>query len=134
MLTRAAPPRTRAASWAGLLLSVATVVGLNQGWQAWSASRLGSEVAARAAPGDIEMLATASCVYCAQARSWFAEHKVAYAECDIERQAACAAKFSALVSPGTPMLLVRGQRQVGFNPERVAQALRAPTLTPTLSR
>ena len=112
------------ASWVGLVALVVAVGGLNQGWQWWTARRLGGEVAAHAAPGDIEMLATASCVYCAQARSWFAAHKVAYAECDLERQAACAAKFQALVSPGTPMLLVRGQRQVGFNPERVAQALR----------
>jgi arsenate reductase-like glutaredoxin family protein len=70
------------------------------------------------------MISSYTCVYCAQARAWFAEHSVPFSECSIERDTACAARFAALLSPGTPVLLVRGRPQVGFSPQRVAEALR----------
>jgi len=86
--------------------------------------RIGREVAASAKPGDILMLSSETCLYCTQARGWLNENKVTFAECFIERDAGCRAAYDALQSPGTPTLLVRGQRQVGFSPERVAQTLR----------
>jgi glutaredoxin len=86
--------------------------------------RLGREVSAAARPGDIVMLSSETCPYCKQARAWFDAHQVPFGECFIERDAACAAAYRALQSPGTPTLVVRGQRQVGFSPERVALALR----------
>jgi hypothetical protein len=49
---------------------------------------------------------------------------VAYTECSIERDAACKADFEASRSPGTPVLLVRRQVMVGFNPERLLAGLR----------
>jgi len=102
---------------------VLVVGGLSEAWRAWSAARVGSEAAALARPGDIEMIASDTCVFCAQARAWFGAHGVPYTECSIERDEACAARFRALMSPGTPVLMVRGQPQVGFSPQRVAQAL-----------
>ena len=116
-------PRLR--SGLGLLAVVLVVAGASEAWRAWSADRLGREVAALARPGDIQMIASDTCVYCAQARTWFAAHDVPFSECSLEHDEACAARFSALMSPGTPVLLVRGQRQVGFSPQRVAQALGA---------
>jgi glutaredoxin len=86
--------------------------------------RIGRELAAQAKPGDIVMLSSDTCEYCKQARAWFKQHHVAYAECSIERDPACRAVYDRLQSPGTPMLLVRGQRQVGFSAERVALAVR----------
>jgi glutaredoxin len=115
-------PRMR--SGLGLIVLVLAVGGASEAWRAWSSERVGSEVAALARPGDIEMISSDTCVYCAQARAWFAEHSVPFSECSIERDAACAARFAALLSPGTPVLLVRGQPQVGFSPQRVAEALR----------
>ena len=111
------------------LLELAAVVivagGANAAWQAWTAASAADEIVARAAPGDIEMLSSATCAYCAEARRWLTAHRVPFRECTIERDAACEARFRALLAPGTPVLLVRGQRLVGFQPQRVAEALRA---------
>jgi glutaredoxin len=107
------------------LLAVILVVGAaSEGWRAWTAGRLGAEVASLARPGDIDMISSDTCIYCARARAWFNEHGVPFTECSIERDADCAARFEALRSPGTPVLLVRGKPQVGFSPPAVADALR----------
>lgn len=102
-----------AAGWAGVQLL-----------QDWGSERIGREMAANAKAGDILMLSSVDCPYCKEARAWFKAHGVAFGECFIERDAACAAAYQALQAPGTPTLLVRGKRQVGFSAERVAQALR----------
>ena len=111
------------------LLQLAAVVlvagGANAAWQAWTATSAAGEIVARAAPGDIEMLSSASCVYCAEARRWFTAHRVPFRECIVESDAACATRFRALLAPGTPVLLVRGRHLIGFQPQRVAEALRA---------
>jgi len=105
------------------LLIAAGVAGI-QLIESFGSERIGREMAASAKPGDIVMLSSETCEYCKQARAWFKQHQVAFGECFIERDAACRAAYDALHSPGTPMLVVRGQRQVGFSAERVAQALR----------
>jgi hypothetical protein len=114
-------PRLR--SGLSLLALVVVVGGLSEAWRSYSAERVGREVAALARPGDIRMIASDTCAYCAQARAWFGGHGVPFSECSIERDEACAARFGALMAPGTPVLLVRGQAQVGFSPQRIAQAL-----------
>ena len=53
--------------------------------------------------------------------------RVPFTECLIERDSRCAAAYTALMAPGTPVLLVRGQRLVGFNAQAVAGALSSPT-------
>ena len=115
------PPKLRS-----VLVLAALVLGAfaaMQGLQAWSRARLGPQVAAAAKPGDIFMIASVSCVYCAAARAWFDANRVPFTECLIERDARCAAHYSALMAPGTPVLLVRGQRLLGFNAQAVADAL-----------
>ncbi len=115
-------PRLR--SGLSLLAVVLVVWGASEAWRAWFAGRLGRDVAALAQPGDIQMISSDTCVFCAQARTWFNANEVPFTECSIERDEACAARFRVLLSPGTPVLLVRGQAQVGFSPQRVVQALK----------
>ena len=107
-----------------IALVVAAAAGM-QGLQAWTRARLGPQVGALAKPGDIQMIASTTCVYCAQARAWFDANRVPFAECLIERDARCAETYAALMSPGTPVLVVRGQRLVGFSAQAVADALGA---------
>ncbi len=107
----------------GLVLLVLAVTAASQWWHGRYEQRLGARLATLAAPGDIRMLSSDTCVYCSVARRWFSEHRVAFSECSIERDAVCAADYQARLAPGTPLLLVRGQTQVGFNPERVLAAL-----------
>ena len=115
-------------------LLVVTALVLGVGWatqalQGWSSAQLGQSVAATARPGDIRMLSSETCEYCMRARAWFGRHRVPFSECTIERDAACAAEFSATLAPGTPVLLVRGAKLVGFDPRAVAEAL-APRRPP----
>ena len=120
---RLAPPHRR------ILVLVLIVLGVATGMQVlnrWTTTRLGPQVAALAKPGDILMIASVTCVYCAAARAWFKANHVPFSECEIERDAQCAAAYNALMAPGTPVLVVRGQRLLGFNAQAVADALRAP--------
>ena len=110
--------------WA-LIAMVLVAVGAMQAFGAWSKARLGAVVAAQAKPGDIQMIASVTCVYCADARAWFNANKVPFSECEIERDARCAAAYTALMAPGTPVLVVRGKRLVGFSAQAVADALEA---------
>ena len=111
----------------GVLVALVVVIG---GANQWLAQRhddaLGSRLQRVARPGDIEMVSSESCPYCARARRWLDARRVVYAECFIERDAACAERYRALAMPGTPVLLVRGQAQLGFDPERVLRALSPP--------
>jgi glutaredoxin len=108
----------------GLALVLAVLWGGSALWKSWQSDSLGSEVAQLAQAGDIRMISSETCVYCEKARAWFTAHRVPFAECFVERDTACADAYRALQAPGTPLLLVRGQRQLGFSPQRIAQALR----------
>jgi len=108
-----------------LIVIVLCAAGAMQALGGWSKARLGAVVAAEAKPGDIQMIASVTCLYCAQAREWFNANKVPFSECEIERDARCAAAYNALMAPGTPVLVVRGKRLVGFSAQTVADALQA---------
>jgi glutaredoxin len=110
----------------GLAALVLLFAFATQGVGAWSRWRLGEQAAAHARPGDIQMLASVGCVYCAQARAWFERHRIPFSECLIESEPACAQAYAALMSPGTPTLMVRGRRLVGFDAQAVADALAPP--------
>ncbi|MED5618861.1 glutaredoxin family protein [Ideonella sp. BN130291] len=114
------------ASPRSLLGLVVLVLGISAGVQWWHGAqdaRLGAAIAERAAPGDIRMIASDTCTYCAHARAWMGQYRVRFSECSIERDPACAAAFRDSQAPGTPVVVVRGQRQVGFDPRRVLAAL-----------
>ncbi len=83
-------------------------------------------MAALAGPTDIQMLSSDRCALCVAAQGWLTAQGVRHTVCSIEREAACQQRFAASGSPGTPVLLVRGQVQVGFSPQRVLQRLQQP--------
>jgi glutaredoxin len=107
----------------GLVVLVLAVSAASQWWAGRHERHLGEQVALLAQPGDIRMLASETCSICMAARSWFTMHKVPFSECTIERDAACRADFEASGSPGTPVLVVRGRRLVGFSPDRLHETL-----------
>jgi glutaredoxin len=107
----------------GLVLLVAAVSVVTQWWAGHSQARQGEKMSALAKPGDIQMLSSTTCGFCTVARQWLQQHEVAFSECFIEKDAACAARFEAVRAPGTPMVLVRGQVQTGFDAQRVLDAL-----------
>ena len=117
------PLRPRLRSMLALPALVLGTAAATQGLAWWQRERLGAQVGAAARPGDIRMIASVNCVYCAQARAWFTANRAPFTECLIERDAQCAWTYNALMAPGTPVLLVRGKRLVGFNAQAVADAL-----------
>lgn len=76
-----------------------------------------------ARPGDIRMISSLTCIFCTKARQYMTEHRIPFEECLIERDAACLADYKRLGASGTPTLLIRGQRQLGFDPQRITSAL-----------
>ena len=108
-------------------LSLALIVGVVMGGvklvQGHQSIEQGQVLRAQAGPGDILMLASTTCIYCAHARAWLTEQKVPFKECMIETDPACLAEFQARGGQGTPTLVVRGRTLVGFDPDSVAQAL-----------
>lgn len=109
-----------------LLVLLALIVGVGVAMELYrdrASDSLGRQVAAHARPGDIEMLSSVTCPYCDRARAWFERHQVAFSECFIEKDEACAARFQASMSRGTPTLFVKGERLVGFDAQAVLTAL-----------
>ncbi len=107
----------------GLVLLVLAISGGSQWLYGHHEAQLGEALAAKAMPGDIRVLSSESCDYCTIASSWLRQHRVPYEECVVEHDAKCAATFNALQAPGTPVILVRGQPQLGFDPARILGAL-----------
>jgi glutaredoxin len=120
--------------FASLAIVIAIVWGGVQLFGIRQAEQLGSQVAQQARSGDIVMVSSATCRYCDAAREWFTEHRVVFSECFIETEPACAAAYTALQAPGTPVLVVRGQRQWGFDVQRVAAALGMPAANAVIAR
>jgi len=113
----------RRSSWIRpLLIALAAWVVL-QSWQSYTDRKSGVALAALAKPGDIVMLSSETCAYCKSASRFMTQHQIPFSECFIETDATCAESYRAQQAPGTPTLLVRGQRLVGFDPERIAKVL-----------
>lgn len=106
-----------------LVVLVALAAAGSQWWAARQQLALGRQLAAQAGPGDIRMLSSTTCGICASARVWFKVHEVKFDECFIETDRDCARLFEATRSPGTPVILVKGKPLVGFDPQRVRDAL-----------
>lgn len=106
-----------------LVLLVLCVSAATQWWHGAREAKLGAALAARVAPGDIRLLSSDTCEACHFARHWLNEHGVAFSECSIERDAQCAEALRKANAPGTPVLVVRGKPQLGFDPRRVLEAL-----------
>ncbi len=109
----------------GLVLLILAISGASTWWGQRQEAALGRDVAALARAGDLEMLSSDSCGFCIQARRWFVQHGVAFTECSIEREPACRQAFDALGAPGTPVIVVRGQPELGFSPQRLKARLEA---------
>lgn len=116
--------RITRSSWLGLTVCVLVAAFAMQWFERASSARSGDTAARLARPGDIRMIASVDCVYCAAATRWFDTNHVPFISCEIERDAACAEAYAALRAPGTPTILVRGRRLVGFDAAAILEALR----------
>ncbi|RQO57354.1 hypothetical protein DBR47_16165 [Paucibacter sp. KBW04] len=107
-----------------LLLIVLGVWSLSQAASWWLARSQAQTLRELAKPGDIRMISSTTCVFCEKARRWMTAQAVPFQECFIETDAACMSEYQARGARGTPTMVVRGQTQLGFDKQRVAQALK----------
>lgn len=116
-------------AWRQWLAPALIVMGVYFGmqwWQGRQGDETGKQLAALARPGDIVMYSTDTCVYCHRAMDQLEAWGVTYTECDIDRDLPCAQAYQSAGSPGTPLMNVRGQWQLGFSAPGVLQALQQP--------
>lgn len=106
-----------------LLLVVALTALASWGWRAHVQQQDSRTLAALARPGDIRMISSETCPWCLAARRWMTQEGVPFKECFIERDDTCLADYRALGAAGTPTLLVRGQRILGFDRAGITAAL-----------
>ena len=104
-----------------LLVVVALTAAASWAWRSHVSAKDGELLAQRVQSGDIRMLSSETCGWCAAARRWMKSEGVAFEECFIERDAQCAADYRARGSMGTPTLVVRGQTVVGFDRGRLIE-------------
>lgn len=90
-----------------------------QWWLHAQRAEVGHTVAALAEPGDLHMYSSDTCGICVEARRWLQHHEVAFTECSIERDPDCGERFDAMRAFATPVIVVRGQPTLGFDPERL---------------
>lgn len=106
-------------------LSLIVIVGATAlaswAWRGHVASRDGERLAGRVQQGDIRMISSETCGWCTAARRWMVKAGIPFQECLIERDAQCLADYEALGAEGTPTLIVRGQRVVGFDRARILE-------------
>lgn len=114
---------TRRRSWLRPVVIALAAWAVLQSWQNYRDQQAGVALALLAKPGDIVMLSSETCAYCKTASRFMTDNNISFRECFIETDTACADSYRAQQSPGTPTLLVRGERQVGFSPDRIAKAL-----------
>jgi glutaredoxin len=103
-----------------LLLGISTA---SSWWVRHKQEEAGEQVAALARAGDIQMYSSVTCGVCVEARQWFNQNQIAFNECLIEKDAACRSSFERSGAMGTPLIVVRGQPQAGFNRAQVLRAL-----------
>ncbi|MSR14741.1 MAG: hypothetical protein EXR86_09310 [Gammaproteobacteria bacterium] len=78
-------------------------------------------------PGDdtVIMLSASWCGYCARARNFFVNEKIAYCEYDIEKSTLGAARHRESGAQGVPVIVIDGIAQFGFSLDAIKQALAA---------
>jgi glutaredoxin len=113
--------------WLTLLLVVALAAIATTLWQRHRGASELEAIAGLAGPGDLYLYSATWCGWCTRAKRQLDAHGVCYGACEIDLDASCRARFDALATrlgrSGTPIVLVRGEPQLGFDAARVRRAL-----------
>ena len=116
--------------WLTLLLVVGLATAATTLWQRHRSSDDVQAIARLAGPGDLFLYSATWCGWCTRAKQQLDAQRVAYGVCEIDLDAACKARFNALAArlgrSGTPIVLVRGEPQLGFDASQVRARLERP--------
>lgn len=73
---------------------------------------------------DVFIYTTPTCMYCRAAKEFFKEHNVTYTEFDVSTdQAKREEMIQKSGQMGVPVIMVGGEMIVGFNRDKISQAL-----------
>jgi glutaredoxin len=97
----------------------------------WQANRGTQDLALHVKPGDLQMISSLTCTYCTQAQRWFKKHQLPFSECFVEKDPACAKAYLDLRTPGTPVIFIKGQKILGFDPNEITKILKSPLIQVT---
>jgi glutaredoxin len=118
---------TQRRPWLTLVLVVALTATATTLWQRHRGAGDLAAIAALAGPGDLYLYSATWCGWCTRAKRQLDAHAVRYGVCEIDLDAGCQARFDALAArlgrSGTPIVLVRGEPQLGFDAGRVRARL-----------
>jgi glutaredoxin len=117
----------RSSPWRVLWVPVALALLIQWGLQWWQnrqSDETATALASLAQPGDIVMFSTDTCIYCVRARDWMNGHGVRFTECNVDHDSRCLQIYQAQGSPGTPLMRVKDEWQLGFNAQGVLKAVR----------
>lgn len=119
--------RTSFKSLLGLALVMLLAWGARELLTNQQASQQGQDLRAQVRADDIVMYSTETCPYCAKAREWLTAQQVPWRECNVDRDAQCRDDYQSRGAPGVPLMKVRGQWQLGFDPGWLVQTLKNTT-------
>jgi glutaredoxin len=85
-----------------------------------------AQIATTVKAGDVVMYTTTGCGYCAQARQWLNQYRIAFTECNTDSSDRCARELTRYGGNGVPHLVVRGQHmREGFDSDQFLSILAA---------
>lgn len=132
-------PARKATSLWSLAVLIVVVLGATEAMNWWQDQRQADELkrvlsqqAVQAK--DVVMYTTSTCPYCAKARTWLKSNQVPFSECNVEQSAACLAQYELQGPPGVPLMKVRDQWHLGFDPAWLVLALQAQADKPNAAK
>jgi mycoredoxin len=66
---------------------------------------------------------TETCPYCIKARAYLTEHRIAFADIDVDKSEKGRREFAQLSGKGVPLILIGNRRMTGFNKATIDAAL-----------
>ena len=73
---------------------------------------------------SVKIFTTERCGYCTRAKDYFAGKGIAYTEHDIEKSASARSEFQSHQGRGVPLIIINGNKIVGFNKQAIDMYLR----------
>jgi len=123
------PRRASLKSLLGLGLALLLAWGAREWLAMHHASQQGAILREWTKADDIVIYTTDTCPYCVKARQWLTTQGLPWRDCNVEHDAQCRAEYEAKGAPGVPMLKVRDQWRLGFDPAWLVETIknRPPT-------
>jgi mycoredoxin len=125
---KAEPPQKQISTRKGLLLIAIVIAGITAVSlvRHWSQAATSNGFVVQTSDGEksVAIFTTDSCTYCAAAKQYLAEKKVAYTEFNLDHSDKARQVFGMLNGRGVPLIIVGESRLVGFDAAVLGRVLK----------